>query len=260
MKQQTKFTTKYFYDSMPEWKRVKDPFLSRIFYRPLSFLCASICANRGITANTVSYASVIVAIFACALFIQNPYWCHIAGAILCNVWLIMDCTDGNLARGVMKQPFGAFADGMSSYILVGFIGAALGYSTYLDGGVFIKAGTPWIILLGAISTTADTMMRLIYQKYKATERELADKGVLEIEYDTRLDNDKTNNWRVRLESDWGIGGVLPASILLGTIFNALDLIVFYCTAYYGGAFLVKTLSLTKKAIEAQRKYTIKDIE
>jgi len=60
-----KYTPKYFHDNMPEWKRVKDPFLSRIFYRPVSFLLASLCAKMGVGANAVSYWSAVVAIVAC---------------------------------------------------------------------------------------------------------------------------------------------------------------------------------------------------
>ncbi|MCD7714040.1 MAG: CDP-alcohol phosphatidyltransferase family protein [Prevotella sp.] len=241
---------------MPKWKRIKDPFLTRLFYRPVSFFCASVCANHGISANTVSYLSAIVAVLACILFIPNNYCCNITGAVLCNVWLIMDCIDGNLARGVKKQPFGVFADSMSSYILVGFVVTAIGYCAYQNGGLLITAGTPWIILIGAIASTSDTMMRLIYQKYKATERELQDKGIMESEYDVRLDNDQTNNWRVRLESDWGIGGILPLLILLGTIFNALDIVILYCVVYYVGSFVVMTLLLVRKALKAQHTYTI----
>ncbi len=253
---QEKYTAKYFYDSMPKWKRIKDPFLTRIFYRPVSFFCAAVCANNGISANTVSYVSAIVAVFACLCFIPQCYWCNIVGALLCNVWLIMDCIDGNLARGVKKQPFGVFADSMSSYILVGFVVTAMGFCAYMNGGLFIKAGSPWIILIGAVASTSDTMMRLIYQKYKATERELQDMGVMEVEHDVRLDNSQTNNWRVRLESDWGIGGVLPLFILLGTIFHALDLVILYCLVYYGGSFFAMTLSLVRKALKAQHKYTL----
>ncbi len=251
-----KYTTKYFYHSMPEWKRIKDPILTRLFYRPVSFFLASVCANLGISANTVSFSSAFVAIVACAMFVPNNYYLHIVGGILCNVWLIMDCIDGNLARGVKKQAFGPFADSMSSYILVGLLGAPMGYAVYNDGGFIVGKSYAWIILLGAIATLADTMMRLIYQKYKNVERELADKGVLEVAYDQRLDNSQTNSWRVRIESDWGIGGVLPIFILLGTIFHALDLVIFYCLLYYGGSFLAITLSLVKRAIAAQRKYTI----
>lgn len=107
----------------------------------------------------------------------------ICGAVLFSVWSWLDCVDGNLARSVRKQPFGEFADSMSSYILVGLMGSAMGIAAYNFGGTLLKPGNAWIILLGALASSADSLMRLIYQKYKNTEKELSEKGVLEIEND-----------------------------------------------------------------------------
>ena len=115
-----RYNAKYFRDSLPEWKRRKDPVLSKVFYRPVSFFTASIAANLGISANTVSYCSVFIAVLSCLLFAYPSQQAHLAAAIFVSVWLIMDCTDGNLARSVKKQPFGTYADSMSSYIFVGF--------------------------------------------------------------------------------------------------------------------------------------------
>lgn len=252
-----KYTAKYFRDNMPEWKRIKDPILTRIFYRPVSFLLASLCARFGIGANAVSYCSAVVAIAACALFVPNNFVCHIVAAALVNVWLLMDCIDGNLARGVKKQPFGEFADSMSSYILVGFLVTCMGFACYHVGGLVVSKGNIWIVLLACIASTSDTMMRLIYQKYKATERRLQDSGVLEAEYDVRLDNAQTNNWKVRIESDLGIGGILPLMVLLGVIFNTIDIIIMYCLCYYGGSFVVTTINIVVKAIKNQIKYADK---
>lgn len=243
---------------MPEWKRIKDPILTRFFYRPVSFVLASFCAKLGIGANAVSYWSALLAIIACALFLPDCKECHITAAILVNIWLLMDCTDGNLARGVKKQPFGEFADSMSSYLLVGFLITSMGFACYCQGGYFVSAGNPWIILLGALASTSDTMMRLIYQKYKATERNLEDKGVIDkIGYDVRQDISQTNNWRVRLESDFGIGGILPLMILFCVFFNAIDIVILYCLCYYGGSFVFMTVKLVIKAIKKQIKYADK---
>lgn len=237
---------------MPEWKKKKDPPLSRVFYRQVAFYWAAFAANKGISANTVSYFSMYVGIAACLLFLFNKPMA-IIGAILVNVWLILDCTDGNLARSVKSQPFGEFADGISSYVIVGFLCTTMGYYVFNNGGYLVAAGTPWIILVGAIASSADTMMRLIYQKYKSTERDMADKGIVEIEHDDRKDHSKVNSLRVRIESDFGIGGYLPLMVLLGVIFNALDLVVLYCFAYYGGSCILASASTIRKAKSAENK-------
>lgn len=246
-----KYTAKFFKDNMPEWKRKKDPPLSRIFYRKVAFHCAAFAANRGFTANGVSYFSMYVGILACILFLFNKP-AAIVGAVLVNFWLVLDCTDGNLARSVKSQPFGEFADGISSYIIVGLLCTMMGFYSFQHGGLLFVKGNPWIILIGALASSADTMMRLIYQKYKSTEREMADKGIVEIEQDDRKDHSKVNSLRVRIESDFGIGGYLPLMVLLGVIFNVLDIVVIYCLLYYGGSCLLSSAMNIRKAKKAEQ--------
>lgn len=244
-----KYSPKFFHDDMPGWKKKKDPILSRLFYRPLSFVTASVAASLDISANTVSYFSAIVAIVACVMFLFPSNGLHICGAILINIWLLLDCTDGNLARSVKKQPFGEFADGISSYILVGLMCTTMGVAVYHEGGLLIPSGTPWIILMGALASSSDTMMRLIYQKYKSNERSMADEGIIKIENDVRTDHDQVGSFRVRVEAELGVGGLLPVAILLAAIFNALDVIVIYCLLYYGMSCIVASLIYVRKAMK-----------
>jgi len=250
-----KYTPKYFWENIPDWKRKKDPVLSRIFYRPLSCVTASISANLGISANTVSYFSGILAIVACLLFLIPQFWARLTGAILVNIWLLLDCTDGNLARSYKKQLFGEFADGISSYILVGLLCTCMAVSVYFTGGVLIPAGTVWIVVIGALASSSDTMMRLIYQKFNATAVMHQKEGVLPEQEDSRTDHAKVGSLRVRIESELGIGGILPAAILIAVIFQALDLIVIYCLLYYGGACIVSSLMQVRKAIRLTKEYT-----
>ena len=124
------YTAQYFRDNLPEWKRRKDPILTKIFYRPVSFHISAFCANHQIQANTVSVFSTFVAVLSCVMFLFANYWCNIAGALMISLWLIFDCVDGNLARCVRPQPFGEFVDAESSYTLVALLGSCIGMSAY----------------------------------------------------------------------------------------------------------------------------------
>lgn len=254
-----KYTVKYFKENLPEWKRKKDPITSRIFYRPVSFVVASLVAKLGINANDVSYFSVLIAIIACLCLIIPNYAINIVGAILVNVWLILDCTDGNLARSVKKQPYGDFADSVSSYVLVALLGVSLGMISYFNGGLILKPHCVWILLLGAIASISDTLMRLIYQKYKNSEKNLAEQGKIEIEKDKRTDINQTNSLIVRIESDFGIGGILPILILLGVIFKVTDIVVLYCFAYYFSSCILMSLKYIRKAIKSTKKIESEDV-
>ena len=236
------YTAKFFRDNLPAWKSRKDCILTKIFYRPVSFYTASFCANHGISANSVSIFSTFVGILACSMFLFGRWECNIVGALLISLWLILDCTDGNLARCVKAQPFGEFVDAESSYTLVAFLGVCIGMSVFLHRGVLNYEGNPYFILAGALASSCDTLMRLIYQKYQNVARELSDKNIIPVQHEKRTDNENSGSLRVRLEQEPGIGGILPFLILLAAIFNALDLIIIYMVLYYcGGAILFITL-------------------
>lgn len=243
------YSPKYFYDNMPKWKRKKDPILTRIFYRPLSFVCSSIASTLRISANAVSYFNILVALAASVLFLFNDKTCAVVGAVLVNVWLLLDCTDGNIARSVRKQPYGEYADSISSYFLVPLMCICIGFYAYNRGGFLIQPLWLWIILVGVMAGLSDTMMRLVYHKYKEVTRHMVEMGVVEELKDDRNDHSKVNSIRVRLESDFGVGGILPLLTLLAVIFNCTDILLLYCLAYYGGSFLITVGMSTLKAMK-----------
>lgn len=242
------YNAKYFRNSLPLWKRKKDPILSKVFYRPVSFYFSSVATYFGISANAVSYFSAFIGILSCILFLFNNYVIKIIGAVLINIWLILDCTDGNIARSVKRQPFGEFADGISSYLLVGLMGITMGFSVYFSGGIWFKKGNPYIILLGSLASISDTMMRLFYQKYKDSEKDMQENGIIESCNDISVSSDKVGYLRVRIEAELGIGGILPISILIATIFESVDVIILYCLIYFGLSFIITSYMLISNTI------------
>lgn len=254
MNDKTMYTAKYFHDSMPEWKRKKDPLILRYFTRPISFVGASICAKMGIQANTVSYISCIVALLIFALFIPQSHLCHILAGILVNVWILMDCIDGNLARGVKKQPFGDFADGIAGYFLLGFICLGMSWALFYEGGLLFYAGMPLVIMIGALASIVDPLMRLIYQKYIHNQMILEEKGIMPKEVDIMKDHDQVGNWKIRLVMDLGVSGILPLLILLCAIFKVLDIALIYCFIINMAQFAFSCYSYIGKAIKNAKLY------
>lgn len=242
-----KYSPKYFKDNLPKWKWKKDPLISKIFYRPVSFLTASICANLNISANAVSYFSALIAVIATVCFLFNSYTAAIVGAILINIWLILDCTDGNLARSVRSQPMGEFADSISSYILVAFMFNTMGFYVFNNGGSIISSKNAVILLLGAFASTFDTLSRLIFQKFQAISKEYFEsKGIKKKEGNS---DGVINKIRVRVDAEIGLGGILPLAVLLGTIFNFLDIVIILWCLYYGLLFVSSTCFHIIKAMK-----------
>lgn len=251
------YSIKYFHDSLPAWKRKIDSIPVRYFYRPASFVLASICAKAGISANTVSYISGVVGFLGCLCYLFNNYWLHIVGAVLVNFWLIMDCTDGNLARCVKKQAFGEFADAVAGYILIGFMCTSIGLAAYFEDGFFLKAGCPWIILIGAVASASDALTRATYNKFKSTSREMMDKGIMPQMKDDTKANVQRGFIRALFEDQFGLGGFLPLFILLATILHALDVITVYFMIYYGCGLAATLIITIKKATIAAEQYEMK---
>lgn len=247
-----RYTAKFFEESMPEWKRKKDPLNCRFCIRPLSFLGSAFCANHGITANMVSYFSSIVAIASCLFFLVNDRAINIIGAVLINIWLWLDCVDGNIARSVKKEPFGEFADALSGYILVAFMCTSFGVYVYRNGGLFSERGMAIFIVLGAFASTFDTLTRLAYQKYKNTEAEFF---LEQCNVEHKTVNRTQGNIKLlidHIDEAMGVGGWLPHFILLAVIINCMDLIVMYCFLFHGAFFIFGTLMSVKKAIKNQK--------
>lgn len=244
-----RYTPKDFYNSMPNWKRKKDPILTRIFYRPLSYVFSTIFANLHISANVVSYMSLIVGVVGCSLFFIPSHTVNIVGACLVNFWGLLDCCDGNLARTVKKEPYGEFADGISSYVLVGLLCTSIGFAVYRTGGILVDANNIYFALMGTLASSSDSMMRLVYQKFINNTNAMVKEGVIKEVYDKHTDKKLVNSLRVKIENEIGIGGILPVLILLATTFNLLDLIVIYCLVYYGLSFLIVLIMYIFKAIK-----------
>ena len=228
-----RYSAKFFIFIMPDWKKKKDPLIAQVFYRPISFYLSSFCANRGISANSVSYFSMYVAILSCVCYFLHDHTCHIIGAFMVNIWLLLDCVDGNIARSVKSQPFGEFADAASSYLLISFIYISIGYAIYEEGGFFVSKGNVFILLLATFATVSDSFMRLLFHKYNAELSRV--KGIYpKVEGSNLLNHTKSGevpSFRERIGEALGIGGFLPVFILLFTFFRMADLIIYFVFLY-----------------------------
>ena len=237
------YTAKYFSENLPEWKRKKDPILSQLFYRRASFFVSAFFANLGVGANAVSLISIGIAFLACAAFVAG--W-PIVGALLVNIWLIFDCADGNIARAVKKEAYGDFVDSMSSYICVGLLFPCLAFVVFRTGGLMFQQGDGVIMLLGAFASGCDSLSRLIYQKYLNSS---FTQGRNERLKEDGSDGNTIDKLRVKVDQFVSLGGILPVTILICSIFKWLDVVVVAWFAYYALVFLGTVAYLSLKVIK-----------
>ena len=251
-----KYTASFFRETWPEWKKKKDPLIAQFFYRPLSFYISSFCANRGISANSVSYFSILVALGCCLCYVFANHKLHIIGALLVNLWLLLDCVDGNIARSIRKQPFGKFADAASSLFLISFLYLSISFAVYYEGGLVVEKSNVMIIVLDAVGVVSDSFMRLLYHQFKKGQEELLRNSDRFEEKKMELQSGDGNmpNMKERILEALGIGGYLPLIILLCTLLKTADLVIFYILIINVTKCIIVTFKSLSNAIKMTKEF------
>ena len=142
--------------------------------RPLSFYPTAVFMNLGFTANQTTWISIVVLILGCLLFTIGSYFATVAGAVLLNVWVILDFVDGNIARYEQTSSrYGELLDALGAFVAhVAFFAAGIGF--YFSGSNRFVSGSTWmwesypavILILGAIASLAAIWVRLVYHKFR----------------------------------------------------------------------------------------------
>jgi phosphatidylglycerophosphate synthase len=106
------------------------------FYRPLAFLLIKIIYNTRVTPDHLTLAAIITGLIGGFFYSFGLQWTCYTGAAFYILFIILDCSDGQLAR--LKKngsSFGRLLDGIADYIVVTamYVGIAIGYSHY-EGG------------------------------------------------------------------------------------------------------------------------------
>ena len=159
-----KYSAKQFRKDFPDWKKEQCGVVGLTFHRPLSFIFASIFCNLKISPNVVSFIAWLWAFFSCLCFVMPYDYMYIIGALAVNFWVVLDCTDGNMARMVGGHPYGDFIDGASGYVMDGFLVMSMSFAVYRQGGLIIPRASLYILFIGAFSSMCYIMSKLYYHK------------------------------------------------------------------------------------------------
>ena len=120
-----------------------------MFYRPIGFMWAVLCAKLGIKPNAITIASIFIGIAAGVLFYFDNMWINVCGMLLL-VWAnSFDSADGQLAR--MTQQYsrlGRILDGLSGDFWFVAIYFAICFRENATSDFFM--GMPWLIWAIAI--------------------------------------------------------------------------------------------------------------
>jgi len=146
----------------PPEKQKTDSLWAKILIRRLSFYLAWFSIKLGVSAFAVSVISLTMPLIAMFFWLTNE---PLIAIILLNIWLLLDCVDGNVARTTGGSKMGDFVDATSGYMMVGF--SYFGIGAYLDINSINWMGisSPGFILIGASTSILNLLARIYYQKY-----------------------------------------------------------------------------------------------
>ena len=161
-----KYTFRDITSSLTKKKNSRSSLWVQLWVRKASFPVTYVFINTGWSANMVSVLSWIVIFVAAVLLSVNNFGCMLAGVILTNFWLVLDCVDGNIARVKKTKTFmGDFFDAVAGYGPFSFTMVALGVAAFHTSFLVPEKYRYLLILLGGIGAVANIYMRLVHQKY-----------------------------------------------------------------------------------------------
>lgn len=124
-------------------------YVIRWFSYPLAWLFIRL----GISANGVSWISLVALIAGFVLFGFGTYWYSLSGALLVIVWALLDSADGHIARYTNScSQYGAFLEELGAPVMTGLLFASIGI------GLFQHADNSAELIAACISTiTPETL-------------------------------------------------------------------------------------------------------
>lgn len=255
-----KYTMKDITSSLTKKKNSRSSLWVQLWVRKASFPVTYLFINAGWTANEVSVLSWILIFVAAVCLSVNNFWWMLAGVILTNFWLVLDCVDGNIARVKKVKSFmGDYFDAVAGYGPFSFTTLALGIAAYNTTFLVPEEHKSWLIVLGGFGAMCNLYMRLVHQKYLncyfAAEQILG-----ESEQITLKDTEDKRSFayiREQIDKNLGVAGLFMPWLFVALFTNTFDIMLAFYVLYYVVSFLAIAVLYSKRAsafeVEAQAK-------
>lgn len=226
------YSLKEIISSLPEKKNSKDSFWVKYVARKVSFLFTYLFINVGCSAWGASVIAMLTALVGSCCFAADNTVCRIIGVCLIELWMVLDCADGNIAR-VKKtcSEMGEFIDALSGYYVTGFVYFFVGIAAYYTTNIYGHDAF-FLIVLGGVSTVAGLLARTIHQKYTCSILVINQANPMHHKEtpEESVENKKSLQYiRSRLDKEIGISGLFMPLLIVALVCNLFDLFtIFYC--------------------------------
>lgn len=255
-----RYTLRNILDSMPQNKQKVSSFWVKLIARRLSYVFTYLLVNLGCSANFVSALSGIIVFIGCALLCVDNTTCLITGVVLINLWIVLDCCDGNIARVTNKSSYmGEFFDAISGYVICAFSLIGVGVAAYNRSYLIFGEHQIINIVIGACGCVSDLFSRLVYQKYTnnyfVTQCKVNGSATYTPEnysfYDPKARKGITYI-RLVIDRQLGISGAFMPLLIFACIFNLYDVLVLGYSLYHAVALLAVIYLFSKKALRTEK--------
>ena len=238
----------------PEEKRIiiRNNLWGYFVLRKISFYIAWLFIRLGISANTVTGIGIVIGCFGGILLAFGGYSGMIIGAVILNIWALLEFVDGNVARATHSSSnYGSFIDDLNAYTMsiLLFISAGIGVYTHPDHYLSsiqyflgIDIGRSVFLFLGCWTSLfyifprfiGDEFQKIFLQK-QGDAMAITSEGIL-----------GSFLGKVSLNIN-NITGIVMPILLLATIFRFLDFFLLLWALIHTCAFVILIPKLLRKA-------------
>ncbi|GAA3607627.1 CDP-alcohol phosphatidyltransferase family protein [Marihabitans asiaticum] len=128
-------------------RRNSEHWAGTLYLRRMSLYFTRMILPTGISANGVTWLMIVVGAIGAAVLMIPTWWAVLACAVLMQVQILIDCSDGEVARWRgTSSPMGVYLDRVGHYVTEAALPIALG--VHVDGGLGSVGG--WTTL-GALT-------------------------------------------------------------------------------------------------------------
>jgi len=190
----------------------------RFVLKKLSYPLVWLLLRMRIKANTVTLLGALIAILGCTFLAQGNV---LTGAILINVWALLDYTDGQIARwNKTSGNFGRFLDNLCDIGVAGLVFLSLGMGVYhpSTGCVFLLLGA-WTAICYLFTLV------LSYSFERLIVPQLPDTELTGFVSSMRVKWLPKNLVQVIGFNFQNITGLVMPAILLGAVFGGLRIVL-----------------------------------
>ena len=142
------------------------PFFEQVFFRKISRIITPQLAKTKVSPTVINILGFLIGIGGLLMVALGSYWVRVGGGLVLIISYLLDCVDGELARGYkMSDKFGALLDTTLDSIKESFVMFALGGAYFIqthDGHIEIYLVT--ILFLQRMFGRTLPWFRMLYHE------------------------------------------------------------------------------------------------